>query len=391
MSFKKQHYIMASGVVVAVFLFVYFASPLFRNDFSYSSSLTATATAEKVVPVPVPVVKHLPPRDPLKGIYMTACVASGRTYRDRLIKLADDTEINAIVINIKDETGTIAIDPTNPLLKPAHAVATCPVSDMKELVDLLHSKDIYAIARIAVFQDPFLVKQHPEWAVKRASDGAVWRDRKGIPWLDVKAKPVWDYIVALSRESEKLGFDEIQFDYIRFPSDGNMQDIAYPYYRASQESKATAMKDFFIYIHSQLKDLGIPLSVDLFGMTTTNTDDLGIGQVLENALPYFDYVLPMVYPSHWPAGWNGLKKPAENPYEVIKVSMQAAVNRAKAASTTPLKLRPWLQDFDLGADYDVAKIRAQIQATYDAGLTSWIVWDPRNIYTESAYLPEKKP
>ena len=382
MTFKKQHYLIAGGiVVVAVFLFIYFGSSLVRGDVVYRSGVgVATKTPEVAV-----VVKHLPPRDPLKGIYMTACVASGRTYRDRLIKLIDDTELNAVVVNIKDETGTVAINTTNPLFKQAYLASGCPVKDMKELVDLLHSKNIYAIARIAVFQDPFFVKQHPEYAVKRASDGAVWRDRKGIAWLDVKAKPVWDYIAELARESEKLGFDEIQFDYIRFPSDGNMKDIAYPYYRSGEESKAQALTDFFAYISGQLKPMGIPLSVDLFGMTTTNTDDLGIGQNLESALKYFDYVLPMVYPSHWPAGWNGLKKPAENPYEVIKVSMQAAVNKAKAASTTPLKLRPWLQDFDLGADYTAEMIRAQIQATYDVGLTSWIMWDPRNVYTTGAY------
>jgi hypothetical protein len=257
---------------------------------------------------------------------------------------------------------------------------------MKEFVAELHKNNIYAIARIAVFQDPDLVKKHPGWAVKRASDGAVWRDRKGIAWLEVKATPVWDYVAALAKESEKIGFDEINFDYIRFPSDGNMKDIAYTYYSPAKQTKADAVKDFFRGINERTKSLGIPVSVDLFGMAATNYDDLGIGQVLENALPYFDYVTLMVYPSHYPPGYNGYKKPATVPYEIIKYNMDIAVKRAIAASSSPLKLRPWIQDFNLGATYDAPMIRAQIKATYDAGLTSWMSWDPKNIYTKGGYL-----
>jgi hypothetical protein len=123
-------------------------------------------------------------------------------------------------------------------------------------------------------------------------------------------------------------------------------------------------------------------------MVTTNTDDLGIGQVLERALPYFDYIAPMVYPSHYPATFLGYKNPAEHPYEVIEYAMGSAVKRLNTASTTPLKLRPWIQDFNLGATYDAEKVRAQIKATYDVGLTSWMLWDPKNQYTRGALLPE---
>jgi hypothetical protein len=227
-------------------------------------------------------------------------------------------------------------------------------------------------------------------------------------------------MVALGREAYLAGFDELNFDYVRFPSDGDMNDISYPF--SEGETKTEVIKKFFSYLYRNLKDPSLyladhvqnvliggvdgeddnvpALSVDLFGMTTTNMDDLNIGQVLEYALPYFDYVSPMVYPSHYPPGFNGYARPALLPYEVVKFSMDSAVERIigfqGAASTTPAvlegrisprQLRPWLQDFDLGAVYTAEMVRAQIQAVYDAGLTSWMLWDPTNQYTLEALLP----
>lgn len=385
-SLKTASIVLASGMCVFV-LFAFVIWPVFASPEDYENkNVRATTTpANFGQGTTTSPVTHLKTPTAVRSIYMTACVAGSKTLRARLIKMAQDTEINAIVINIKDETGKISIKTDNPQFKDAYATAGCPVPDMRELVAELHQKNIYAIARIAVFQDPDLVKKHPEWAVRRASDGAVWRDRKGISWLEVKAVPVWDYTASLAKESYKLGFDEINLDYIRFPSDGNMQDIAYSFYKPAVESKHQAVRDFFAGMHNRLKDLGIPISVDLFGMTCTNYDDLGIGQVLEDALPYFDYVAPMVYPSHYPAGYNGYKSPATVPYEIIKYNMDAAVKRAIAASSSPSKIRPWIQDFDLGATYTADMIRAQIQATYDAGLNSYMVWDPKNIYTTGAY------
>ena len=155
------------------------------------------------------------------------------------------------------------------------------------------------------------------------------------------------------------------------------------------------LEGFFKYLSNNLGSLGAKLSVDLFGMTTTVENDMNIGQTLEGAFPYFDYISPMVYPSHYPRTWNGFANPAEHPYEVVKIAMASSLVRETAwreanglATTTPSKMRPWLQDFDLGADYDVAKVRAQIQATYDVGLTSWMVWNAGNKYTTEALLQE---
>jgi hypothetical protein len=338
------------------------------------------------------IATHLGTPKSVKAIYMTSWVAGTPDFRNQLIKLIDETEINAIVIDIKDYSGKIAFEVRNPYLKKIGS-QEIRIPDMREFIKLLHDKDIYIIGRISVFQDPHLVGKRPDLAVKRESDGEVWKDYKNISWLDAGSQEVWDYMVALGKESYANGFDELNFDYIRFPSDGNMNDIYYPF---SEEvvladpdyGKAKVIRDFFAYLHAGLKDSGAILSADLFGMVTTNPDDLNVGQVLEYAEPYFDYIAPMVYPSHYPRGFNGWQNPNHYPYEIVKYSMDSAVKRMIAASSTPAKLRPWLQDFDYGGNYDVAEVRAQIQAVYDSGLTSWMLWDAANIYTREALLNE---
>jgi hypothetical protein len=341
-------------------------------------------TSEQVAPLTetAPPVSHLATPEPLKGLYMTSWVAGTLTMRDHVIHLADTTEVNAIVIDLKDYTGNISYPVEDPAIKKEGA-DTKRIPDLRALTNLLHAKNIYVIGRVAAFQDPYMVKKHPEYAIKTASDKTkVWKDRKGISWIDAGAQGNWDYLIAIAKDAYAQGVDEIQFDYIRFPTDGNMKDIYFP--ASEGKSKADAVKGFMEYIHQKLAGTGIVTSADLFGMVTTNADDLGIGQVLENALPNFDYVSPMVYPSHWPKGWNGFKDPEFKPYETIQISMGKAVERAKALGVSPNKLRPWLQDFGLRTTYGPAEVRAQIQATYDVGLTSWLLWDPSTKFTAGA-------
>jgi hypothetical protein len=357
----------------------------------------------------------LPP-SAVKAAYMTSCIASGKGLRAPLVRLVEETELNALVIDIKDYTGTISFDAKDPRF--VYGTKGCPVSDMKDFIAELHEKDIYVIGRVTVMQDATYPKSHPDAAVKRASDGATWKDKKGLTFIDPGATEYWEYMVDLGKASYAIGFDEINYDYIRFPSDGNMRDIAF--LRTGSSTKPAMMRKFYTYLGAELRKAGIPSSADLFGMTTTNTDDLGIGQVLEDALLHFDYVAPMVYPSHYPPTFNGWQNPNDVPGPIVRFAMTRAVERANAmeekewratlppalvvqasgtaglsASSTPKftptgkyaqKLRPWLQDFDYGGDYDAADVRAQIQATYDAGLTSWMVWDPNNRYTSAAYL-----
>lgn len=336
--------------------------------------------------------KHIKTPKNVKAIYMTSWVAGTPSLRERLVKIADETEINSIVIDIKDYTGRITFKVEDPSLLEVGAVEN-RISDIREFIEYLHNKNIYVIGRISVFQDPFYVSKYPEFAVKRESDEKVWKDYKGISWLDAGSKEVWDYTIAIAKEAYRIGFDELNFDYIRFPSDGDMNDIEYPF---SEEKiladplygKAEVMKNFFEYLASGMKDTGAVISADMFGMVTTNPDDLNIGQILEYAEPYFDYIAPMTYPSHYPKGFNGFNNPNKEVYAVVKYSMDSAIKKMKTASSSPDKLRPWLQDFDYGGNYDIAEVRAQIQAVYDAGTGSWMLWDPANIYTRDALLNE---
>ena len=357
---------------VIVFVIVVFLAPNVASQ---------VVTKETVPEDALSKVVHLPTPPSVKGIYVTSYTPGNEKLFAPVLKILKQTEVNAIVIDIKDYSGKISYTIAEPLALSFGATEK-RVTDMPVLLATLHSMGIYTIGRIAAFQDPFMAHKKPEWAVKKKSDPSViWKDHKGVSWVDPGSREYWKYLVSLARSAYGDGFDEINFDYIRFPSDGNMNDIYYPV--SDGKVKAQVMRDFFAYVHRELSGTGVVLSADLFGMTTTNTDDLNIGQVLEHALPYFDYIAPMVYPSHYPPGFNGYKNPAEKPYEVIKYTMDKAFARA---STTPDKLRPWLQDFNLGATYGPDKVRAQIQATYDAGFDSWLLWNPRSVYTKEALL-----
>jgi hypothetical protein len=357
--------------------------PSARNFFSfaYEGVLGAMSPATAAEAATSTIVAHISTPDVVKGIYMTSWVAGAPTLRERVAAIAETTEINSLVIDIKDYSGNIAFEIPDPYLQSVGATDR-RVKDIADFIARLHKSGIYVIGRIAVFQDPEFVKKRPDLAVRRAGDGGIWHDYKGLTWIDPGAREAWEYVMVLARESYKLGFDEINFDYIRFPSDGNMKDIAYPH--SGDHTKADVLRDFFEYLHDNLKPYGIPISADLFGMTTTNTDDLNIGQLLENAVPYFDSIDPMVYPSHYPFNFNGYGNPNSRPYDVVHFSLMSAVRRLTAASSTPAKIRPWLQDFDYGGNYDAAAVRTQIQATYDAGLTSWLLWDAANKYTLDA-------
>ncbi len=380
------------------FLSNVFATKYTSNDYLLRNEIDGLAagniTEDELTPV------YLPTPDSVKAIYMTQCVVGTPSFRDELVEIMEETEVNSVVIDVKDFSGGIGFDTDNPKLKD-YISERCGASDMKEFIYKLKQKDIYTIARITVFQDPLYAKDHPEITVQKASDRSTWKDYKGLNFIDVGAKSYWEYIVELARETHDLGFDEINFDYIRYPSDGNMKDIYYPESNSlivenPENGKVLSLEKFFKYLDQELRSDGIVISADLFGMTMTNTDDLNIGQVLEYTAPYFDYIAPMVYPSHYPKTFNGWDNPNKYPYEIIKFSMDEGVRRLNAlatATSTPDEikrkvskdqLRPWIQDFDYGGDYGPEEVRAQIKATYDADLDSWMIWSPSNQYTIEA-------
>lgn len=346
--------------------------------------VAASESERKILLTPTSRREHIPPPESLKAVYMTSWVAGLPDWRGRIIKMIDETELNAIIIDIKDDTGRVSFAAgatgVAPLVEKYQSVDN-RIPDITELIETLHSKNIYVIGRVAVFQDPWMTKKRPDLAVQTTS-GAVWEDRKGLSWIDAAAGEHWEYIAQIARAAEVVGFDEINLDYVRYPTDGAISKISLPF--TGEGSKPAELEKFFAWITTTLKPLGIPISGDLFGMTTTAEDDMGIGQDLVTALKYLNYVMPMVYPSHYPDGWNGYADPNDHPGPVIFDSMSAGVARAKAAGINPDKLRAWLQDFDYGGDYDAADVRAQIDAVYQAGLDSWLLWDPNVKYTREA-------
>jgi hypothetical protein len=349
-----------------------------------ADGLPARAGAPKQKPLPDPPAAA-------RAVYLTGWTAGSGARLESLVDLVDrDERLNAMVIDIKDYSGRVSYRTEVPEAKASGAESELRIADMNGVIKRLHDKNIYVIGRITVFQDPILAKYRPEWAVQSAS-GGVWRDRKGLSWLDAGAKPVWDYNIALAKDALERGFDEVNFDYIRFPSDGDLAAAVYPF-SGPNPPRREIIRGFFKYLRENLP--GAKISADIFGLTTVAEDDLGIGQMIEDAYAYFDYVAPMVYPSHYASGFNGYKNPAAHPYEVVKHSLEGALLRRQAlANSTSTagaagKLRPWLQVFDLGAVYDKDMVEAQIRAVEEAlnnaagsgAGAGWMLWDPKNVY-----------
>ncbi|MBI2023823.1 putative glycoside hydrolase [Candidatus Giovannonibacteria bacterium] len=375
----RRKYVYFLGIVCMFGIFAFFFK-------TYAPAEYISAKSEEFVEdLPLPPSRHLKTPIPVKGIYMTSWVAGTKNWRDKLINFVDKTEINTIVIDVKDYSGRISFEVSDPILVELEYTEK-RISDIENLIEILHKKNIYVIGRISVFQDPHLAKKRPDLALKNKS-GEVWSDRRGLMWVDPASSEVWDITVAISKEAERAGFDELNFDYIRFPSDGNIKDARYPFWDGKMK-KSEVINNFFSYLNENLKDIGVPISADIFGMTTVTSNDLNIGQVFEDAVKNFDYVSPMVYPSHFAKGFMGYKNPSEFPYEVIKKALDDARAKTLAIGQDPEKIRPWIQDFNLGTKYDSPMIKKEIKAVYDSGFSSWLSWDPSNQYTPEAYLKD---
>ena len=315
-----------------------------------------------------------------KGFYVTSWTANDEKKINQLIKLLKENNFNALVIDIKDVSGKIAY--SSQVLQVKQWQTSEPkIKDIKKLVYHLHLLDIYAIARIAVLEDAILPNVRPDLALKDKYTKEPWHDFKGMTWLDPSSREVLDYHVALAKEAFDLGFDEVNFDYLRFPSDGKIENIAYQ--DNIEKKKAEIIKNVFIYFNQHLKDEG-KISIDFFGLTLWHLDndsDMNIGQRLIDALPYFDYACPMVYPSHYPSGFLDLKNPAEYPYEVISANLKKMELVKEKRPDWALKIRPWLQAFDLGAIYNKDLLKKEIKAVEDNGGYGFLFWNARNDYT----------
>ncbi|MGH7460784.1 MAG: putative glycoside hydrolase [Longimicrobiales bacterium] len=330
--------------------------------------------------VPVDKPKHV------RALYLNAWAAGSVRKLQKLVDIANQTEVNAFVIDVK-EGGEISYGTEVRLARETNAARNY-IPNVRTLLAKLKENNIYPIARIVVFKDPVLAMARPEFAVKNR-DGSAWSDNKGKAWVDSYNKTVWDYNIALAREAVELGFGEVQWDYVRFPDAPRsyLERAVWP--AQNGRTKEDGIREFLLYGREKLADLKIPVTADVFGLTVSTKNDMGIGQQWEKMVDAVDVILPMVYPSHFIRGNYGLSNPNAAPYRTIKRSMQDAIARSKPVPNAAI-IRPWLQAFTLGPPrYGPAHVRAQIEAVYDAGLTDWVLWSPGSNYDAAALAPNE--
>jgi hypothetical protein len=325
--------------------------------------------------------------DSMRALYVNAWAAGSHDRMNELIRIADATEINAFIIDIKESDTFLTYDSTAiATVKEIGADLRPATKWLPTLVDTLNAHGIYTVARIVAFKDRMLAEKKPEYAI-RHTNGGLWRDKKGGAWVNPYDKRVWDYNIAIAKEALDMGFGELQWDYVRFPDVTNTMRATMVYPGANGKTRADNIRDFILYSKAQLADYRVPVTADVFGLVTHDEGDVQIGQHWETVITAADAVLPMVYPSHYGSGHYGFAKPGLVPYNLIRVSLTDAVVRTAfvkdSAKVAVGEIRPWLEAMSIrGLSYGSREVRQQIQATYDAGLKSWALWNPGSKYAE---------
>src|SRR2546427_2207371 len=320
----------------------------------------------------------------VKAAYLTYFGVGDKGIRGRVLELAARTELNAVVIDVKGDRGWILYRTEVPEALAVGAQGPGTLKDFDGLMADLKARGLYTIARIVTFKDNILANSRPDLAIIDTRTGKPWIDNEKLAWVDPFREEVWRYNVAIAPEAAKRGFDEIQFDYVRFPTDGKLGAAKY----ASPNNKETrlpAIAGFLGLARRELGPLGVYVAADVFGYTAFNENDTDIGQRIEELAPHLDYFCPMVYPSGYQMGIPGFRNPVQNPYEVVRESVRLIQQRG---SHTRVRVRPWIQDFrDYAFDrriFGVTEIRAQIKGADDAGAVGWMLWNPPNDYTAGA-------
>ena len=333
----------------------------------------------------------LPRAANIKGLYVNAW-AFGSPKLWQLVRLADETEVNAFVIDVKDDTGCLLYQSSVPTAEQIGANKCVRTKDVRSRLDTLSAHGIYPIARIVVAKDPLLAEHKAAWSIKDRTTGGLWRDRINIAWVDAYNDSVWIYSAQLAAEAVRLGFQEVQFDYVRFPDEPRerMATAIFPAHRGG-ETQREAVRKHVALLKDRLRPLGIPVTFDIFGLTASTTSgDLGIGQVWEDFVTVADVVLPMVYPSHYYRGAFGYAWPNGQPYHIVHSALRDALQRSRPLPGSA-EIRPFLQAFTLGRRlprYTPFEIREQIRAAEDVGITSWVLWNPRSVYQRGSLRPK---
>lgn len=319
------------------------------------------------------------PPSHVRGIYISGWVAGGGEKMNRLLRLISDTDLNAVVIDVKNDFGKLTYRSGLASARRFGASSSPAISNMRQLTDKLHRQGIYVIGRVVVFNDPLLAARRPDWAIHR-KDGRVWRDSHGRPWIDPYRKEVWNYNIDVAAEAASLGFDEIQFDYVRFPEGIANKPVRY----ANPEgwSRTDTIRRFLHQATPRLHRSGAKVSADVFGLVTSSQDDMGIGQSWRAIAKEVDYISPMVYPSHYSRGMYGVSNPDTQPYAIVSHAMADAKRRNRimeAGGVHPAQLRPWLQSFTATwvhphLTYGQQQIKEQIRALHDQGVYDFMLW-----------------
>lgn len=336
-----------------------------------------------------------PRREPVKvkGIYVSGPVA-GISRMDELIELVDQTELNAMVIDIKNDEGKVTYNMQSEQVLEIEA-GVGYIRDIAALVSKCKEKDIYLIARIVAFRDPYLAEKKPEWAV-HTKDGKIFRDKSGLAWVNPYRREVWDYLVEIAGEAAEAGFDEIQFDYIRFSTDIGTDEADYGA-EAGKVGKIEIITEFTEYLYEKLAPLGVYVAADVFGTVIENeTDQAIVGQDYVKMAEHLDYICPMIYPSHYRNGSYGIAVPDADPYQTI---FEACSASCQELSLLPEEgrahVRAWLQSFTASwvpghISYGPKQIREEIKGVYDAGYEEWILWNAAVKYQRDSLLTEEE-
>lgn len=304
-----------------------------------------------------------------------------------LIRIADESEINAFIVDIKESDTYLTYDKTDIALAKEIGADQRPATKwLPALVDTLIAHQIYPIARIVVFKDRVLAEKKPELSIRRTS-GEPWRDRKGVAWVNPYDKRVWEYNVAIATEALTMGFSELQWDYVRFPDVTASARASMSYPGSNGKSRADNIRDFINYSKAELASFKVPVTADVFGLATHLEGDVDIGQNWEAVISSADAVLPMVYPSHYAPGLYGVARPIANPYQIVRLALTDAVERTNFVRDSTGKpvgeVMGWLEAMSIrGAQFGAHEVRLQIQAAYDAGVKSWALWNPGSKFTE---------
>lgn len=355
-----------------------FLSLIFTSVILFNNTLAVSAAE----------ITGIPDSDNIRGVYVSAYVAGTESRMDEIIEEIDNSSLNAVVIDVKDDNGNIIYDMNSDMIDEL-GTTNVLVKDMPALIDRLHEHGIYAIARCVAFRDPCISDTKPEWVLHDKS-GTIYRDAKDFTWIDPRNREAREYLIEVAKGCKDTGFDEVQYDYVRFPTGIKKEDIGISGY-----GRRRAILKFAKYAHKKLEKAGEPLSLDVFGTVINSEIDRNVvGQEYSWLSLNADYLSPMIYPSHYYEGTMGNGVPDLHPFETIDTAMKYSAEELSAVSgnklTEQANVRPWLQGFTASylkkyRKYGADEIKEQINAVSENGVNSWLVWNPSCRYAWDAF------